>query len=123
MPRKDTTEFLAAFAVGTVLGIGATLLLRPERTPRERLARQMKPHGRKLRRSASQIRGAAREGRDAAGDFTGELVEAGKELLGEFRKEVAQILADARDEVSGMARDRADGARKAARRASRKLGL
>ena len=123
MPRKDTTEFLAAFAVGTVLGIGATLLLRPERTPRERLARQLKPHGRKLKRSVGQIRGAAREGAGAAGELTGELVSAGKELLGEFRREVAQILADARDEVGELAQDRARGARRAARNAGRKLGL
>jgi hypothetical protein len=30
MARQNTTEVLAAFAVGTVLGIGATLLLKPE---------------------------------------------------------------------------------------------
>ena len=28
MARQDTTDFLTAFAVGAVLGIGATLLLR-----------------------------------------------------------------------------------------------
>ncbi len=35
MPRQDTVDFLTAIAVGTVLGIGATLLLQPE-PPRSR---------------------------------------------------------------------------------------
>ena len=33
MARQDTVDFLTAFAVGSVLGIGATLLLTPDRTP------------------------------------------------------------------------------------------
>lgn len=123
MPRKDTTDFLAAFAVGTVLGIGATLILRPETTPRERIAKQLKPHARKLRRSASELRGAAHQGAEAAGELTHDLVDAGRELLSEFRKEVAQILEEARDEVTETARERVGDARKAARNAGRKLGL
>lgn len=123
MPRKDTTDFLAAFAVGAVLGIGATLLLAPERTPRERLARQLKPYGKQLRRSYRDIRGAVGRGAEATGEMGGELVGAGKELLGEFRKEVARIVADAREELSDAARDRAGRARRGARKAGRALGL
>ena len=56
MARQDTSDFLTAFAVGTVLGIGATLLLRPEpRSPRERLMRELKPYRKKLRRSAARV--------------------------------------------------------------------
>ena len=42
MPRQDTVDFLTAFAVGTVLGIGATLLLQPEETRREKVVRKLK---------------------------------------------------------------------------------
>jgi gas vesicle protein len=31
MARHDNNDFLAAFAIGAVLGVGATLLLRPEK--------------------------------------------------------------------------------------------
>lgn len=123
MPRKDTTDFLAAFAVGAVLGIGATLLLAPERSHRERLARQLKPYGKQLRRSARDIRGAVERGAEATGEMGNELVGAGRELLGEFRKEVARIVADAREELSDAARDGGRQARKGARRAGRALGL
>ena len=124
MPRKDTTDFLAAFAVGTVLGIGATLLLRGEPDVGERVARQLKPRGRKLRRSAGKVAAAAGDGAEAAGDFTGELVDAGRELLGEFRKEVQQILEEARDEVREAVRERTSsspgkGVRKTGRAAER----
>jgi hypothetical protein len=35
MPRQDdTSDFLTAFAIGTALGVGATLLLRPRPAPR-----------------------------------------------------------------------------------------
>ena len=124
MPRKDTTDFLAAFAVGTVLGIGATLLLRGEPAVGERVAKQLTPRGRKLRRSAAKVAEAASDGAGAAGDFTGELVDAGRELLSEFRKEVQQILEEARDEVREAVRDRVasspnKGVRKTGRAAER----
>jgi gas vesicle protein len=123
MARNDTTDFLAAFAVGTVLGIGATLLLRPEPSPRERIVRQLKPYRRELKRGYRQVRGGLGRQAEATGDFTGELIDAGKELLGEFRKEVSDILSDARGELGDMARGRGREAARAARRAGRKLGL
>jgi gas vesicle protein len=127
MPRNDTTDFLAAFAVGTVLGIGATLLLRPERTRRDRLARQLRPPLREVRRGVRHAGAGMRESAEATGDLTAELISAGKELLGEFRSEVAQILGDAREEIGGLARERArDLSRdlsRTARKAGRKLGM
>src|SRR5690606_5021178 len=96
MARQDTIDFLTAFAVGAVLGIGATLLLTPEPTPRERVVRQLKPYRKQMRKSYSRARDAVREGSSATGELTSELVSAGRELLGEFRHEVADILEDAR---------------------------
>lgn len=110
MPRQDTTEFLAAFAVGTVLGIGATLLLRPEgRTAKERLLREITPQKRGGRRpGAGPVRRApAREPRPARGrhrhghrvEIAEDAIEAGRELLSEFRDEIRRIVDEARDEV------------------------
>jgi gas vesicle protein len=117
MPRQDTTDFMTAFAIGTVLGVGAALLLRrPKPTARQRLARDLKPHTKRLRRSYGTARGAVREGAAATGDMTGEVISVGRELLGEFRGEVARILADARDELKEVAAERVKDARKRARK-------
>src|SRR5262249_2966951 len=100
MARQDTTEFLAAFAVGTVLGIGATLLLRPQpKTAKERLLRELKPYRKKMRRSAGQVARGLQRGRAAPGEMAEDAIDAGRELLSEFRDEVRRIVAEARDEL------------------------
>jgi gas vesicle protein len=109
MPRQDTVDFLTAFAVGTVLGIGATLLLQPDRTPKQRVVRQLKPYRKQMQRSYDHLRKGVREGRSATSDLTGEVVAAGRELLGEFRSEVADILSDARGELQEMMQDQIKG--------------
>ena len=123
MPRQDTVDFLTAFAVGTVLGIGATLLLQPERTPKQRVLRQMKPYKKQMRRSYSQVRGGLRNGRAATGEMTTEAITAGRELLGEFRTEVSDILRDAREELQDLVRAQAKDLSKGVRRTRRKLGM
>jgi gas vesicle protein len=123
MPRQDTVDFLTAFAVGTVLGIGATLLLQPERTPKQRVLRQMKPYRKKIRKSFSQVRGGLRGGREATGELTTEAISAGRELLGEFRSEVAEILRDAREEIQDLVQAQAKDLSKGVRRTRRKMGI
>ena len=123
MPRQDTVDFLTAFAVGTVLGIGATLLLQPERTPKQRVLRQMKPYKKQMRRSYSQVRGGLQHGRAATGEMTTEAITAGRELLGEFRAEVSDILRDAREELQDLVRAQAKDLSKGVRRTRRKLGM
>jgi gas vesicle protein len=122
-PRQDTLDFMTAFAVGTVLGIGATLLLRPERTPKERVVRQLKPYRKKMRRSYSQVSEAVREGSDATSELTAEIVSAGRDLLGDFGDEVARILSDARSDLREQAQAQAKELRKGARRTRRKLRI
>lgn len=124
MPRQDTVDFLTAFAVGTVLGIGATLLLQPEPpTARERVARQLKPYRRRMERSYGQVRGGVREGAEATSDLTGEVITAGRELISEFRDEVAQILGEARGELLELAEGQVRGVARQAKRTRRKLGM
>jgi gas vesicle protein len=123
MPRQDTVDFLTAFAVGTVLGIGATLLLQPERTPKERVLRQLKPYRKQMKRSYSQLRSGFKTGREATGELTSEAIDAGRELLGEFRSEVAEILQEARSELQDIIRDQSQDLSKGMKRTRRKLGI
>ena len=123
MPRQDTVDFLTAFAVGTVLGIGATLLLQPQRSPRERVVQQLKPYRKQMRRSYQQLRGGMREGAGATAELGTEVISAGRELLCEFRSEVAGILGEAREELQEMLRDQASDLGKGVKRARRKMGM
>jgi gas vesicle protein len=115
MASNDTSDFLTAFAIGTALGAGAILLLRPARpNPRKRLAKRLKPRsGRKLARR-SRIRSVRLEGGDVAAaglgadatqEMTREVIATGRELLAEFRAEVQRILDEAREELRSMGLD------------------
>ena len=118
MARQDTTDFLTAFAVGAVLGIGATLLLRggKPQTAKERLLRELKPYYRKKIGGGRVARGMRRR-RAAAGEMADDAIDTGRELLSEFRDEVKRIVEDARDELVEALEDREPGAgRKRARR-------
>jgi gas vesicle protein len=108
MARHDNNDFLAAFAIGAVLGVGATLLLRPEKpNPRKQLQKRLKPHVRKMGRGARgrrRVRSGApppREQERGAG-MQAEAIQAGRELLAEFRGEVQRILEEARDELRAL---------------------
>lgn len=108
MARQDSNDFLAAFGIGAVLGIGAAVLLRPERpNPRKQLQKRLKPHVRKLGKSASRTRKAGRVAARQSGTSTDEVILAGRELLAEFRAEVTRILDEAREELREMAQEQA----------------
>lgn len=119
MGGHDSSDFLSAFAIGAVLGVGAVLLLRPDApNPRRKLAKRLKPHARKGRRgrrsriAAVRLEGGAEEyltgGTRGAAQLrpaaapaleTDEAIRAGRELLAEFRAEVNRILEEAREEL------------------------
>jgi gas vesicle protein len=104
MARQDTNDFLAAFAIGAALGVGATLLLRPEKpNPRKQLQKRLKPHVRKLRKSAARGRKAGRIAPAPAMEgMEDDAIRAGRELLAEFRGEVQRILDEAREELRAL---------------------
>jgi gas vesicle protein len=108
MARHDTNEFLTAFAIGAALGVGATLLLRPEKpNPRKQLQKRLKPHVRKLRRSAAKSRKTGHIApRPAAEGMEDDAIRAGRELLSEFRGEVQRILEEARGELRELSAER-----------------
>jgi gas vesicle protein len=121
MAPRDSNDFLTAFGIGAVLGIGAALLLRPEKpNPRKQLQKRLKPHVRKLGRTAARTRKAARRAaREAsvaapAGATTEDVILAGRELLAEFRGEVTRILDEAREELRELSREQGRAPRAAA---------
>ncbi len=122
MPRQDTVDFLTAFAVGTVLGIGATLLLQPQRTPKERVRKQWKPYRKKMKRSYGHARDAVRTGAGATADMTGELVAVGRDVLADFRSEVARTLGDARGELREMIQDQMKDLSKGMKKTRKRMG-
>ncbi len=123
MPRQDTVDFLTAFAVGTVLGVGATLLLQPDRSPREKVIRKLKPYRKQMRRSYQEVAKGVRAGSHATSDITSDVIGAGKELLGEFREEVADILQQARSELRDLVEDQVKDLSKRTRKTRRRVGL
>jgi gas vesicle protein len=127
MPRQDTLDFITAFAVGTILGVGATLLLQPDPSPKAKVARQLKPYKKQIRKSYKEMsRGVSRglrSGSEATSEMTSEVISAGRELLGEFREEVGEILEQARADLGSIVAEQAKELRKSARRTRGKVGL
>lgn len=127
MPRQDTLDFLTAFAVGTILGVGATLLLQPDNSTKARVARELKPYKKQFRKgyrnmSRSVSRGL-KSGSESASDLTTDVIGTGRELLKEFRSEVADILEQARAELGDLVEDQSRDLRRTARRTRGKVGL
>ena len=106
MPQQDTNDFLTAFAIGTALGVGATLLLRPRpKSARERLMRELKPGLRGIPRPvpADAVRVRRQVEVEEAAVLADEVISVGRELLEEFRDEVQRILSEARDQLRSAA--------------------
>ncbi len=123
MPRQDTVDFLTAFAVGTVLGIGATLLLQPQRTPKQRVVKQLKPYKKQMRKSYGHARDALRIGAGATSDLSGEVAAAGRELLSDFQQDVAKILSDARGDLQEMIQEQMKDLSKGLKKTRKRMGV
>lgn len=122
MPQRDTIDFTAAFAVGAMLGIGATLLLRPTRpTRRERIGHEMKPRREKVRRRARRARKELGHGADATAELGEEVVAAGRQLVKELRKEWKILIDDARRDVARAVDDQIRTARRAGKQSAARL--
>ncbi len=104
MEGRDSVELVAAFAVGAILGVGATLLLRPEPPLPRKLAARLGGSGTRLGRRARQATRAA----GAAGET---LTGAGRQLLEQFRGEMAEAVTAAREQLAQDVYDQLRGAR------------
>lgn len=122
MDDRDTVEFVTAFAIGAILGVGATLLLSPERSrPAKKLLKQLQPlpgkAGKRARRAWRGVRGGA----DAALERGGDLAEAGRDALDDFREDVSEIVSSARDEIARAIEAQVSNAQKSLRKGSRRV--
>lgn len=122
MPQRETTDFATAFAIGAVLGIGAMLLLRPRPSSRvERIVKEIEPYRRKAVRRARRARKRGGTTSPVRAERRGELVSAGRDLLGEFRGELADLLSGAREELARSVEDQLSQAQKKLRRRARRI--
>lgn len=56
---QDSRDYWTAFALGAIVGVGATLLLSPDESRARKLLHEIEPA---LRRARRNVRGAARRG-------------------------------------------------------------
>jgi gas vesicle protein len=120
MAENERTEMITAFAIGAVIGVGATLLFRPEPpTRRERLAREIRPLVKKARRAGSRSRKSLERGFRASRETGAELADASREILEDFRDRLDRIVESAARDARRAVNRRTKGARKALSRHNR----
>ena len=121
MADLDNRDYVAAIVIGTLLGVGAAMIMRKQPTHRDLLARDLKPYGKAMRKGAKRAGRTLERGASDALEQGEELLEASREILDGFRDEVARVIADARDELSDSMRKQVKDARKAMRRTARRF--
>lgn len=99
--RPDVAEFILAFAVGTIVGAAATMLLRPE--PKRGVARirkDLEPYGKQIRQNTRAARQNLTASADAASLAAEAIGKAGRTLMHDLREEVAEIVSNASDDMT-----------------------
>jgi hypothetical protein len=121
MADLDNRDYIAAIVIGTLLGVGASMIFRKKPTVRAVLGRELKAYGKATRKGARRAGRSLERGASDALEQGEELLEASREILDTFREEVAKVVADARDELSDTMRRQVKDARKALRRTARRI--
>jgi gas vesicle protein len=122
MTEDHTTEYVTAFVVGAIVGVGAALLLAPEPpTRRERVMKDLKPYRKKLRKQTAKMRKQAGKQMSAAGDWGEDLAAASRVVVQDLRDEMAQLVADARDEIADAMETQLESAHSSLRRGTKRL--
>jgi gas vesicle protein len=124
MNERDTIDFATAFAVGAIIGVGATLLLRPEPPSRtERLLKELGPYRKQIDRGAQRVRKSVGKSAATAAHIGEQAWDESRARADDFRSELADVVADARDEFTKVLRAEIKQARKALRKGAKKRGL
>jgi gas vesicle protein len=112
--ETDSVDLFTAFAIGAMIGVGATLLLRPDQpTTGERIMKRFEPITKNAQKAARRARREYGRSLALSQKATRNLGQAGKDVLDDFRSQVEEILTDARDELTSSARQQVQSARKA----------
>ena len=121
MADLDNRDYIAAIVIGTLLGVGAAMIMRKKPTHRDLLKRDLKPYGKAMRKGAKRYGASLERGANDALEQGEELLEASREILEGFRDEVAKVVADARDELADTMQRQVKDARKVLRRAAKRF--
>lgn len=122
MKQEEQTEYLTAFAVGALVGVGAALLLAPKPpTRRERLMKELKPYRKKLDKRSARARKEMEKRASSAADWGEEMVSASRSVIGDMRHEVADMVADARAEIADSVADQLESAQKALKKSAKRV--
>lgn len=113
MAENERTEMITAFAIGALIGVGATLLLRPEPSTRDRLARELKPLVKKARQAGRRTRHGVARRIDASREAGADLADSSREMLEDFRDRLDRIVESAAKDARRAANRRVKVARKA----------
>jgi hypothetical protein len=112
--ETDSVDLFTAFAIGAMIGVGATLLLRPDPpTATEQVLKRFTPLARRARKAAHRARRDFGRSFDLSRTATRDVGRAGSEALDEFRSQVQDIVSSARNELTDSAREQLRSARKA----------
>lgn len=122
MKNDQSGEYVIAFAVGTLLGVGAALLLAPEPpTRREKIMKELKPYSKKLRKKTKKARKQVSRQASSAADYGDELVATGRAVLQDLREEVADMVADAREEIADAVDTQLSSAQRALKKGRKRI--
>ncbi len=105
--RPAPTHLMLAFGIGALVGIGVAVTWLPERRRRRGLPRYLTQRYQRAR--------------EASGAALSDLRGAGRELISDFRDELAANVEAAREQLAETTRDQLEGLRKPVRRERRKL--
>ncbi len=123
MKPEETTEYITAFVIGTLVGVGAALLFAPTPpTKREKLLKELEPYRKKLRKTRSRARKQVDRGTGAATDWTEDMVAAGRAVAKELREEITEMVKDAREEIGETVQAQLKSAQESVRRGRKRVG-
>jgi gas vesicle protein len=122
MRDEITGEFVVAFAVGALLGVGAALLLAPDPpTRREKVMKELEPYRKKLRKKTASARKQVGKRASAAADVGDELVAAGRAVAADLRDEIAELVAEARSEIAATVENQLEAAQGALKKGAKRV--
>jgi hypothetical protein len=117
MKGRDEKELWTAIAIGAVVGIGATLLMRAqEEDDSSAILDALKPVRRRAGRAAHSAGKVIRRGAHHAGEAGEEFISASRDVLSDLRDDASDIVIETRRELQKAAREAIKDARRAARK-------
>ncbi|HUF49446.1 MAG TPA: hypothetical protein VMN60_01350 [Longimicrobiales bacterium] len=109
MTERDNTDVWTAVAIGAVVGIGATLLLRAQQhDDTHEIIKRLRPLRRRAQQAAQyasrELGGRVMRGVRAAGDTGEDVMSVGRDLLEELQDGAREIVREARSELRKAAK-------------------